>query len=468
MGSRNEDLRAARAALAKLDPFDDEGVPMREVEWRHQFLIATRDVSSAERAQLWADKLAFEGEAYEWLGTTKSTQAGRDAAKDWDLLLPLIEVRWPTPKRDQAAWAEQQRTRWRTHFLDVSSMAAELADPSCSTRPHEAWARQHLAWGRACGSTDADLVYHTLYVLIPSWFISLLPRKRRYGDAFTELCTDIGDIPSRDLYDAYVHSCTMELLSSSLRAQFVSPPPALTVQETPRPGVLRRTSTSSPALALPPSGSLAPIPAPFNNYQPPRTQPRTPQVGFAASGTPGRAESTRQQPPHFQTPPATVPAFAAPSVPPATPARSTPALRDPMPALVAENTPAAQAHHKALVTQWEERFRDLQPSVSRPYPLSPGTFEQTRDVCVKCGRGTHTALQCKAEPAQVLPEHERQMRGAILRSLKPPSQWGRAGGVPGTPSPGLRFVRDTSQLEEELEVEDSYTEYYASENDEGL
>ncbi|KAF8602981.1 hypothetical protein BDV93DRAFT_556907 [Ceratobasidium sp. AG-I] len=84
MSTKNEDLRAARVALAKLDNFDDKGKSMREAEWRHQFIIATRDLDDTQRAQLWADKLVYEGEAYKWLGNlTRGTADEQADVVDW-------------------------------------------------------------------------------------------------------------------------------------------------------------------------------------------------------------------------------------------------------------------------------------------------------------------------------------------------------------------------------------------------
>ncbi|KAG8708148.1 hypothetical protein FRC08_000089 [Ceratobasidium sp. 394] len=195
--SGNKDLRNTRASLRNLPLFNDDLVPMREVEWRHAFTIATRDVTDAERAQLWADHLVFKGVAYDWLDTLKASGApGTADAKDWSKLLPHIEARWPTPKRDPYALAELKRSRWDISVLKVENILAELIDESVVTKPHESWAKQHLSWGWDCGSSDADLVHQTLKRAIPPWMVAMLPKKARYGGDFEGLCKDIGELSS--------------------------------------------------------------------------------------------------------------------------------------------------------------------------------------------------------------------------------------------------------------------------------
>ncbi|QRV78796.1 Helitron helicase-like domain at N-terminus [Ceratobasidium sp. AG-Ba] len=94
----NADLRAARRALADdVTDFDDEGRPCSEEEWRYKFLRATREVTPKQRAELWADKLAFKGKAYNWLQAQKKDTTNKDLVGNWTTLEPLIEARWPTP-----------------------------------------------------------------------------------------------------------------------------------------------------------------------------------------------------------------------------------------------------------------------------------------------------------------------------------------------------------------------------------
>ncbi|KAF8593173.1 hypothetical protein BDV93DRAFT_461709, partial [Ceratobasidium sp. AG-I] len=83
----------------------------------------------------------------------------------------------------------------------------------------------------------------------------------------------------------------------------------------------------------------APAASTFARFNPAPTPPRTPQVAFAPPSTPNRFAATRQAPPHVSQPQVAGPAPQTP-----VPTRAlTPALRDPPPALVAENTPEEKA-----------------------------------------------------------------------------------------------------------------------------
>ncbi|QRW11119.1 hypothetical protein RhiLY_10118 [Ceratobasidium sp. AG-Ba] len=127
----NADLRAVRRALANdVTDFDDEGRPCSEEEWRYKFLRATREVTPKQRAELWADKLAFKGEAYNWLQAQKKDTTNKDLVGDWTTLEPLIEARWPTPVPDQDAYEEAQRAQFMTSFMNVQAWSNILCDPT--------------------------------------------------------------------------------------------------------------------------------------------------------------------------------------------------------------------------------------------------------------------------------------------------------------------------------------------------
>lgn len=418
---RHDDVRSAMAQLAKLPDFDDEGKPVREAEWRYKFLVATRTLSDADKAQMWADKLVYEGEAHEWLCTLQNSSEPdkNEATKDWSKLLPLIEKRWPTPKRDPDAYAEHLRQRWDSSVFSPADMAADWADEACMNRPQEVWARQHLTKGNACGSAGRDLVYQTTHHALPSWVVSLLPKKRRYGTDFEQLCQDIGELTSRELHEAYTRERTMELLVAAQNLSLNDPRP------TTRTPLIRRQPPKAVAETTPPT-MLPARPAQVTFAQPlqsalkPRDAP--PHLGESATQSQARLTAT-------------------------------------FPKLVAPDTPEERARHKALVTAWktDPNNSGQKPSMTRPYPLSPGTYEQTRDICVKCGRAKHRVMECE-DPSKWLREEERLMRGAIVRSLSQPRGSFRPAPASAT------VVRDTNQLEEE---EDPYTDYYDESENEG-
>ncbi|KAG8732340.1 hypothetical protein FRC10_000977 [Ceratobasidium sp. 414] len=372
----NTDLCAARRQLANLPKFDDKGKPMSESEWRYEFLIVTHDLLDKQRAAVWADHLQCEGKAYYWFQAQKATKLNTD---NWSKLKDLIEVWWPTPSQNPDAFKEHNCIHWNSSVLDVNSMADALSERSNPTRPHHIWATQHLAKGHTCNSTNKDRVYHTLHYALPPFVVALLSKKYHYGANFTELCKDIGEIPARELYEAWQRETTLSHLEM-LSLMLPSPqPPALYM---PQPW-------HSP-------GPAAPLPTPTASH------PRS----------------------HAKLGP----------------------------------------RHNAEMLAWMQQFEGQTLSMLKPYPLLPGTLEQTHLVCVKCGCGEHKAIDCKAQPAHLLPEHEHSMRGAILCDLNKNAQNSRAGMVPGTPSPPTH-VCDVQQLDL-LEPEDEtyYTDFYDLEN----
>ncbi|KAG8730925.1 hypothetical protein FRC10_002245, partial [Ceratobasidium sp. 414] len=475
--AKNEDLRAARVMLAKLGDFDDDGKPMAEAMWRHKFSIATQDLDDTQRAKLWGDHLLYDGVAFNWLGALKGSTLGATQAADWSQLAPLVEGRWPTPKKDPEAYAEQQRREWDASILRVADMIPVLADETSALKPHDTWAKQHLVKGRACGSTNADLVYRTVNQALPRWVVNLLPKKSRYGAAFEELCEDIGKITSRDLLDAFIYEHNYQLLVSSVGGLAIAPPQL--------PSTVYSTAAPAPAPAPLPTATQTRVP---NTPSFVRVQP-TP-AGATAVPMPS-APSTPSQPRVRQTPPH-IPQQPTPHTPTHLPAQvprvvqTTPVLqappasgdgyplRDALPTVL-EDSPATRSDHELQVEQYRQTYRTKPPGIERPYPLTPGTYAQTRDVCVRCGRGFHFAAECDAASHLILPDRETSMRKAILKSMKP--VWvtsrgrGGAGAMQGTPTPPTRpgggQPRDVAQLEVQDSIPSWTDQLSESENEEG-
>lgn len=82
------------------------------------------------------------------------------------------------------------------------------------------------------------------------------------------------------------------------------------------------------------------------------------------------------------------------------------------------NTPEPRTSYAHPVEQWKQQNQGCQPSMDLPFPLSPGTYNQSCDVCMMCGRGFHYLLDCKAVGDQPVTEYERQMRSVILCSMQ--------------------------------------------------
>ncbi|KAG8757095.1 hypothetical protein FRC12_010388 [Ceratobasidium sp. 428] len=463
----NADVRAARRQLNELGKFDDEGQPSRsEAEWRHEFLIATRDVDDKQRASLWADYLVYRGEAYQWLQAMKADPATKSRTEDWSTLEPLIEARWPTPVPDPAAYEESQRTRWVNSLFQIEQWSDMLCDPTNPTRPHQVWATQHRARGLACDSTNRDRVYHTLHNSLPPFVVSLLPKKYHYGNDFDELCKHIGEITSRELYDAWRDRILIESMGTlSVSGPPSSPAPTSTsVSVSSAPVSVSRSFSSSPYSSSPYSSSLAR----FRRQQPASTAtspapaaattPSTPRVSFR---TETQVTQTPQPPPPV-TPPAFANTIASSSQrqtpphmpdPPAEPAN--PVLLPALP--IVPDSSSDRARHKALVNEWEVKYGTSKPTSSNPFPLSPGTLQPGRGVCTRCGRGVHNSIECEAMGNEPLDGRERFTRGAYR------TRQGRTGAPPSTPTPSSR-VRNINQLDE-VQSDEYATDYYSSGNE---
>ncbi|QRW10617.1 Retrovirus-related Pol polyprotein from transposon [Ceratobasidium sp. AG-Ba] len=224
----NADLRAARRALADdVTDFDNKGRPCSKEEWRYKFLRATRKVTPKQRAELWADKLAFKGEAYNWLQAQKKDTTNKDLVGDWTTLEPLIKARWPTPVPDQDAYEEAQRAQFMTSFMNIQAWSDILCDPTNPARP-----QQHL----------------------PAFVIPLLPKGWNYAKDFDTLCKHIGELSNRKLYNAWRDRALLESIGSlslSIPPTASSPSPH---SRSALPAAARAMSalkTSSVALATP-------------------------------------------------------------------------------------------------------------------------------------------------------------------------------------------------------------------------
>ncbi|QRV80065.1 Retrovirus-related Pol polyprotein from transposon opus [Ceratobasidium sp. AG-Ba] len=190
----------------------------------------------------------------------------------------------------------------------------------------------------------------------------------------------------------------------------------------------------------------------------------TPQI-HCTPATP-RPHTSKDQPPHF---PALPPVPATPSQTPAQPARARQpatileqapppvsaefieklrAIQNPnalMPELVAADTPENHAAYRANVLQFEQDHGDQGPWLTRPYPLSPGTFKQTLNLCTVCARGSHPAHKCPAEAkGESIPRPEQIFRNML---------W-------NTPTPAQR-VKDVQHVEfvDDVGPEDEWEQY---------
>ncbi|QRW10613.1 Retrovirus-related Pol polyprotein from transposon [Ceratobasidium sp. AG-Ba] len=292
-------------------------------------------------------------------------------------------------------------------------MLPALSDDTNPVKPHKVWAKQHLSRGKDRGSSNVDLVHNTIKRALPAFIIPLLPKPPERQAPRS---------PSRASSPFPSSLCHTPLYSSI----------------TPQTPIAAPTFGASQAAHRAAQVAFTPLPP----------------------ETPARTQQTRHVPPHMPLSQLVIAAAAALTTGPRTPTQRP--LRHPAPKLVAENTASERARYNRLVNEFNKKYGKLAtPNMSKPYPLSPGTFKQTWDVCIKCSRDFHTAIQCKDRNAW-LSESERTMRGVILGSLIRAS---KAGSMPDTPTPAPRAIRDTAQLKEE---EEEQVVQYQSENEEAL
>ncbi|QRW11107.1 Retrovirus-related Pol polyprotein from transposon opus [Ceratobasidium sp. AG-Ba] len=311
-------------------------------------------------------------------------------------------------------------------------MLGALANDSSTTKPHQAWAQHHKALGAALTMTDEEKVLQTLEVL-PVYLLELLPKRDGYENEWDELITDIGSVSLRLLlnrYDQQRMVDDMYAMSLTQPSQPVvtrgwqstrrdrSPPP-----QTPRTPSLRRGSSvrfeDTPQVA-----PATPAPTPNLVTRPPVSTPRTRDPAPHLQQTP--------QTPHTPGPvPNVLSRITASAAPPPAGANRIP------------DTPQDVAKWQRDVEAWKAVNRRQPDSLKRPFPLRPGTFEQTADSCTVCGMGDHLSYECEAAGSDVLDRKEQGYRRLVARKLRNER---RAGTQPSTPSPSQRF-RDTAQLE---------------------
>ncbi|QRV99029.1 hypothetical protein RhiJN_27048 [Ceratobasidium sp. AG-Ba] len=236
--------------------------------------------------------------------------------------------------------------------------------------------------------------------------VSLLPKRSRYGSDFDGLCKDIGELSAAKIVNAYtIHRAVASLQNLNLGT--------MAAQQPPSPHCLPQLHARGVSVAQ-------------QLVQPP--QLRSPSQHPLSASRP---------PPHM---PNDAP---VPQPPPQTPSQRR--LCDAVPGLVAENTPEERARRSGLVAEYNAKYgEDTTPNLSRSFPCC-------QELCNRLG-------------IVWLKEPKRSMRAAILHALNKPHSL-QAGTVPGTPTPGPRFARDTAQLEEEDEGDQ--TDYVVSENEEG-
>ncbi|KDQ19206.1 hypothetical protein BOTBODRAFT_171145 [Botryobasidium botryosum FD-172 SS1] len=159
-------------------------------------------------------------------------------------------------------------------------------------------------------------------------------------------------------------------------------------------------------------------------------------------------------------PPSGPSAYKPRSTTPYTPSSQTPAQsfidreprleyrRGPFPA-----TPAGATEYQEAIAAYARKFGNARPSLSNPYPLSPGTSPLSSGECYRCGKAEprHTQGECRV-PTRI-PSMEREWRRhpAHRRGVQRP--FGQGAGV------GAVFATDWEELM-------TWAEYYAEQGKE--
>lgn len=445
---------AAFKVLRALGQFEDDGQPMSEAEYRRSFITATLDCADEDIAQLWQLNLRYGSPAFYWYHKLVATTAGRQAADKWSTLEPKIEEQWATPKLDFAAYNRRTREEWRAHAFNIEEMLDELMDPKTNIKPHLVWANRHKALGKRVNSTDEDRVSKTIEVL-PRFIINLLPKTDQYEEDFTQLMEDIGELSSSSIVDAYLTRATLEMAMQNLSVAQAYTRPTVK-QPTPHPAPSTRYPASTPqqqslsgnprhvhfVRQTAPSDKATSLP-PLQLHTPEASLQRIRQL----SAPPGHRQTTREPPPHVkQERSPSPPRVRAHSREPAEgSAMSRRTVSRPPSRPLAEDTQDNREAHALLVAEWLRRNPRGTAPLSDPYPLSPGTYEQTIDLCLKCARGYHFSTACPNP--EIITEQERSYRHKLLNQLKR-SQPGRGrSATPAYDSYLVELDEDCSDVE---------------------
>ncbi|KAF8749003.1 hypothetical protein RHS01_10377 [Rhizoctonia solani] len=391
---------AAKASAIKslnaLGQFEDNGRPMKEAEYRHKFKYLTADCTDEVRAELWYMNLAYEGPAFYWYHELTETAEGKEAAKKWSTLELEVEKRWNTPAIDLKAFKKRTRNEWEARTFDIEPMLEGLRNPARGTKPHLEWSTYHKALGLRVKTGNAERVANTLRIL-PTYVINLLPETDQYDEDFDQLMSDLGDLSSSRLLHAFETWAAVE----AMRKLAVENPHIPRGHPSPAPTTRQRQPHPTPA----------PVPDRHIHFQAPLTQstrgtslpaqqlvnPAMASLPIRHQSTPPQRAFTRDQPPHVKLEPLGSPprARSATREPSERPAANRPTTVRSQNGTIGD-TPEARQSHQLQLAEWLRRHPSGSAPLNDPPPLTPGTYEQTTDLCIKCA-----ALQIKGPiPAQ--------------------------------------------------------------------
>ncbi|KAF8694560.1 hypothetical protein RHS03_08167, partial [Rhizoctonia solani] len=397
---------AAKASAIKLlnvlGQFKDNGWPMKEAEYCHKFKYLTANCTDKMRAELWYMNLAYKGPAFYWYHKLTETAEGKEAAKKWSTLEPEVEKRWNTPAIDLKAFKKRTCNDWEARTFDIEPMLKGLRNPARGTKPHLEWTTYHKALGLCVKTGNAKRVANTLCIL-PTYVINLLPETDQYNKDFDQLMSDLGD------------------LLSTMRKLAVENPHTPWGHPSPAPTTRQRQPHPTPA----------PVPDRHIHFQALLTQstrgtslpaqqlvnPAMALLPIQHQSTPPQQAFTRDQPLHVKLEPLGLPprARSATREPSKRPAANRPTTVRSQNGTIGD-TPEAQQSHQLQLAEWLRRHPLGLAPLNNPPPLTPGTYKQTTDLCIKCACGNHTALLCPNPES--MSKVERSYRSRVLYRLK--------------------------------------------------
>ncbi|QRW01586.1 Retrovirus-related Pol polyprotein from transposon [Ceratobasidium sp. AG-Ba] len=419
-------LQDAIAAVRELKRFNGKGQPISEAEYRFYFLQATQGLADEEIARLWVNNIEYKSPAHVWLDTLRNDPNRKDKAEKWSTLQPEIEKHWPSPPLDFDAQRDVYRRDWDEHRLDLQKLKEEIESGKAGTRPLQAWAKEHKARARNVNSTDEDRVSKTIRVdLYDGWLVNLLPKRDGYYDKFDELMKDIGSISLRSLISGWEQESLLEVFVEVAKHVVATASPASDscpiryASQTECPVARSELLAARPSVSARLDSATADTAAPASS-----SGPRRPSSHAGPASTTGHAaDSLRAH---------RIGRLPLRSLQPA-----------PAGATLIPDTPESRTQWAQKKQEWANTHGQVWPELDKPYPLTPGTYEPTANLCTRCGKGNHYYLYCQAPMEESLGDLERDYRKKVRNALRNER---RAGSQPSTPTPGQRY-RETNQVE---------------------
>lgn len=312
---------------------------------------------------------------------------------DWDRLLNVFNLRWPTLQRAKSSVAER-RSELRAEHLDEATMLTKVEKGGVLVYKYIAWIDKVEQLAASCNDPQGvciafmhETLLKAMQDVVDSEHASWLAFATVVRNlSVTKLCTAIAEENRkqniedhmREL-DAHRHRPTTPIMQHSMadlerafgRVAITNPPvttrtyaatlaPVVAGNQTP--GRTTRIFASYPALPQTPAQTPNPVP-PATRTPTPWREPRVRLVDLQ-----------RNTMPHYP------------------------------------NTAVGRATYQDQVTEYQTHHGNSKPDEHRPYPLTPGTLPVNTGACFACGTDNPTKHQSFACPNPALPDLEHRFR----------------------------------------------------------